>query len=68
MTQADEIEAPAPYRIWPESMPFRRNGTPVVGNMGSSVRRVVIMDAETFKRLVSETPALATARFEVADG
>ena len=59
-------ETPKPYRIWPEHMPFRRNGTPVVGNMGSGYRAVVIMERETFKRLIDEHPSLATAQFEVA--
>lgn len=56
-----------PYRIWPELAPFRKNGTPVVGTMGSTFRRVVIMDAEDFKRLVRENPDLATAKFEIAE-
>ena len=61
-----EIPERAPYRLWPADMPFRRDGTPVVGNMGSSVRSVVIMETETFQRLVAENPGLATAQFEVA--
>ena len=55
------------YCIWPETMPFRKNGTPVVGTMGSGFRSVVIMEAETFKRLMREHPSLATAQFEVAE-
>lgn len=54
-----------PYRLWSLDAPFRKNGTPVIGTMGSSVRRVVVMEAATFQRMVKEYPALATARFEV---
>jgi hypothetical protein len=36
-----------------------------MGSFGATVRNVVIMDAETFKRLVAEHPSLATAEFRV---
>ena len=57
----------APYRMWKAWCPFNRNGFPVVGNFGSSGRTVVILDADTFSRLVRENPNLATARFELGE-
>lgn len=57
-----------PYRIWSVACPFRKDGSPIVGNtFCSSVRSVVIFEHETFKRLIAEHPALATARFEVGE-
>lgn len=49
-----------PYTIWTATVPFRRDGTPVVGNMGSSARRCVILDIETFQRMLREHPTLAS--------
>ncbi|HET8777959.1 MAG TPA: hypothetical protein VFN76_09900 [Candidatus Limnocylindria bacterium] len=60
-----ETVARAPYTMWSMAAPFRKNGTPVVGTMGSSIRSVVIMEAETFKRLVAENHDLETAEFRV---
>lgn len=54
-----------PIRIWNMGCPFRKNGTPVMGNMGSSIRSVVVMTAEEFKRLIAENPALNTVQFEI---
>jgi hypothetical protein len=54
-----------PYVMWTMSCPFGKNGFPVVGNFGSRVRQVVIMDAATFTRLVAENPNLATAQFNL---
>jgi hypothetical protein len=55
------------YTIWATLAPFRKNGTPVIGNMGSTVKDVVVMESETFRRLVREHPSLATAEFSVCD-
>jgi hypothetical protein len=60
-------EIPEPYRIYPIDMPFAKTGWPVAGNFGARARRVVVMDAITFQRMVKEHPSLATARFEVAE-
>lgn len=62
-----DVEARKPYRIWPTPIPFNKQGWPVVGNFGKEWRQVVVMDAETFKRLIAEHPSLATAQFEVAE-
>lgn len=68
MSESNKAEALAkPYRIWPTPIPFRKDGTPVVGNFGPTIRQVVIIEAETFKRLIAEHPSLTTARFEVAE-
>lgn len=56
---------PKPFRIWPEHCAFRKNGTPVVGTMGSTIRQVIIIDTATWKRMVGEIPGMATAQFEV---
>lgn len=53
------------YRIWTMECPFRKTGSPVVGNMGSSVKTVVIFEMETWKRLCEDVPQLQTTMFEV---
>lgn len=55
----------APYRCWALEAPFTKTGWPVVGTFGATSRQVVIFDAETFKRLIAENPALATVQFEI---
>ena len=54
-----------PYRIWKEWMPFRKNGSPVVGNMGSSGASVVIIRADVFQRMLREHPTLMASTFEM---
>jgi hypothetical protein len=54
-----------PYTIWALPAAFKKSGFPSMGSFGATVRNVVIMDAETFKRLVAEHPSLATAEFRV---
>lgn len=58
-------EQKKPYRVWSIEAPFRSDGSPVVGTFGKSIRPVVIMESDTFKRLVKEHSSLATAHFEV---
>ena len=58
----------AAYRFWIETMPFRKNGTPVVGTMGGQIRTVIVMEAETFQRMIREHPSLQAASFETPDG
>lgn len=58
---------PKPYRIWFATTPFRRNGTPVVGSSGSSLRRVGIIDGDEFSRLLTDFPALKDVKFEALD-
>ena len=53
-----------PYTVWATAAPFRKNGTPIVGNVGSSIESVVIMKADTFKRLVNE-PGLAQVEWRL---
>lgn len=57
----------APYRIWMLPIPFNKHGDPVPGNFGASVRSVVILDADTFRRLVSGHPSLRDAQFQTVD-
>jgi hypothetical protein len=57
--------APTPRTMWVMHCPFRKNGSPVVGTMGSTVRTVVIFDIDEWKRLCEEVPHLATTHFRV---
>ena len=52
-------------RIWVMHCPFRKDETPVLGNFGVTTKPVVVMTLETWKRLVTDTPALQTTQFEV---
>ncbi len=63
MTRAPEGD----YRVWSIDMPFRKDGAPVAGTMGSTIKRVLVIEAETFKRLIDEHPSLQTARFDVGE-
>lgn len=54
-----------PYTVWSMFAPFRKDGAPVMGSFGQSVRSVVVMEAETFRRLIREHPELQTAVFRV---
>ena len=60
-----EMHKREPYTIWAMPTTFRKSGSPIMGTIGASVRHVVVMEAETFKRLVAENPNLATAEFRV---
>ena len=62
--QAGEPEKPT-YRIWATHCPFRKNGSPVLGTMGSTVDGVIVMRVTTWKRLVADVPQLQTMMFEV---
>ena len=53
------------YRIWAMHCPFRKTGSPVVGNMGASIKPVVIFEMATWTRLCQDIPALQTTMFEV---
>lgn len=61
----EEIKAALPYRIWAAHCPFRKNGTPVLGTMGSGIRTVIVIEADTWKRLCADVPQLQTTQFEV---
>ena len=53
------------YRIWALHCPFRKSGTPVLGNFGATTKPVVILTMETWKRLCADVPQLQTTQFEV---
>lgn len=55
----------APFRMWVAECPFRKNGTPVLGNMGARAEPVVVMTTETWRRLCDAVPQLQTTMFEV---
>lgn len=58
---------PPPPRIWSMAMPFRKDGTPVVGTMGREIKSVVIMTRETWLKLCKEIPQLGTTKFEIGE-
>ena len=66
---ADDQTAPLlekpKYRIWAMHCPFRTTGSPVGGNMGGSIKSVVIFEVETWTRLCQDVPQLQTTMFEV---
>lgn len=49
------------------AMPFRKDGTPVVGTMGREIKSVVIMTRETWLKLCKEIPQLGTTKFEIGE-
>lgn len=55
----------AKYRIWALHCPFKKDGFPSVGNFGATVKPVVIMSMETWKRLCADVPQLQTTQFNV---
>jgi hypothetical protein len=57
----------APYRIWALACPFRKDGTPVLGSFGATIKGVVIIEHATWKRLCDDFPALARANFDVGE-
>lgn len=54
-----------PYRIWTLDAPFDKDGVPVMGTVGRSVERVVVIRSQTFRRMIAEHPSLRTAAYEV---
>jgi hypothetical protein len=56
-----EQEAPTtpakPITLWSIACPFRKTGSPVVGTMGTSIRDVVVMEADEWKRMLRLIPA-----------
>lgn len=54
-----------PYTMWSFQWPFDKHGVPVRGNSGRTIRPVVIMEADTFKRMLSEHESLGAAQFRV---
>ena len=64
MTQTD-TSSQKKYRIWTLYCPFKKSGFPSVGNFGSQINQVVIIDIKTWNRMCAEIPDLATAQFEV---
>jgi hypothetical protein len=61
------IPAPGGWQptIWAFHCPFRKEGSPVLGSFGATVRPVVILPMETWTRLCREIPALGAMQFNV---
>ena len=53
------------YTIWALSMPFRKDGSPVVGAFGAQIKGVIVIEAATWKRMCAENPQLAATQFRV---
>lgn len=65
MTEQEQATEKKPYRIWTLYCPFKKSGFPSVGNFGSQINQVVIIDIPTWNRMCAEMPALKTAQFQV---
>jgi hypothetical protein len=67
--KTDRSASPAPGgwqpTIWAFHCPFRKEGSPVLGSFGATVRPVVILPMETWTRLCREIPALGAMQFNV---
>jgi hypothetical protein len=66
MTQPN-TEVQEAYTIWTGFTTFRKNGSPIMGTLGSSAKQVVVMEADTFRRICREHPTLGTALFRVGE-
>lgn len=66
-TETPNSQPSAKYRIWVTPAPFRKNGTPVLGSFGQSIRNVVIIELATWTRLCKENPELGRTQFEVGE-
>jgi hypothetical protein len=53
--------------MWIMDAPFGKDGVPRMGTSGASVRRVVVMEASEFKRMLAENPSLADVPFRVGE-
>jgi hypothetical protein len=53
------------YTIWSVFAPFRKDGSPVLGSFGASVKGVILIDVETWKRMCADNPQLAATKFRV---
>lgn len=54
-----------PFRMFAADCPFRKNGSPVLGNFGGRVRQVIVMEMAEWNRLCAAVPELQTKIFEV---
>jgi hypothetical protein len=59
------VESDEPVTMFAMHCPFRKSGSPVLGNMGSSVRAVVVFEMSEWQRLCAQVPQLATTQFRV---
>lgn len=59
--------AEEPITIFMGTTTFRKDGTPVLGTMGASARRVVLIEAGEWKRLSAAHPSLQTQQFRVGE-
>lgn len=45
--------------------PYRKNGSPVLGSFGATIKPVVLFELDEWKRLCKLVPALADMEFDV---
>jgi len=57
--------ADKPITIWAMDCPFRKAGSPVLGTMGSTIRRVIVIEADQWRQLCADVPQLQTTQFNV---
>jgi hypothetical protein len=53
-----EMTERVPYTLWRMDCPFRKTGSPITGNIGSTYRSVVIMETAEFQRMLRDHPSL----------
>ena len=58
-------EETKPMTIWALPCPFRKDGSPVLGSQGRTIRNVVVMEMETWTKLCEEIPELGKREFRV---
>ncbi len=54
-----------PYRVWQLYMPFTKEDFPVRGNFGSKILPVVVIETETFRRMINDHESLKDTKFEL---
>lgn len=65
--RASETTPTTHYTLWAGTTTFRKDGTPVLGTMGRTAQRVVIMPVDEFTRMIGEHPTLRDAQFDIGD-
>lgn len=51
--------------IWALHCPFRKDGAPVMGSFGRTIKPVIVMEMETWIWLCKNIPQLAAKQFRV---
>lgn len=54
-----------PVTMWYLECPFRKSGSPVMGNVGTSVRHVIVFEYDEWLRFAKLHPTIETQQFNV---